>query len=116
MLAEFGDVFHHLRRTRNPVSINRDQHHYCRCHQTVVSLDLSEGFSFILLAGVLGKLLQGGGPLGPLLHFDQTGQQTDQQEEHQQAQQGDDCHVQSLQLVGCRKWKMEEDGRWKPNQ
>lgn len=52
----------------------------------VVSLHLSEGFSFILLAGVVGELLQGGGPLGPLLHFDQTGQQTDQQEENQQAQ------------------------------
>lgn len=74
----------------------------------VIALHLYEGFSFVLLAGVLGQLLQGGGPLGPLLHFDQTGQQADQQKEDQQAQQGDDCHVQSLQLVGCRKWKMEE--------
>lgn len=60
---------------------------------------LSEGLSFVLLSSILSNLLQSGGPLGPLLHFDQTGQQTHQQEENQQAQQGDDGHVQRLQLV-----------------
>lgn len=62
--------------------------------------DLSEGLPFVLLSSILRDLLQSGGPLGPLFHFDQTGQQTHQQEENQQAQQGNDGHVQRLQLVG----------------
>lgn len=73
--------------------------------------DLSEGLSFVLLSSILSNLLQRGGPLGSLLHFDQAGQQTHQQEEHQQAQQGDDGHVQRLQLVRFAEARRGDENR-----
>lgn len=73
----------------------RQQYHHHHHHHHIVSFpsNLSESLSLILFASVLGKLLQGSRPLGPLLHFDQAGQQANQQKENQQAQQGNDGHV-----------------------
>lgn len=89
---------------------------HCRLH--IGPSDLSEGLSFILFARILGNLLQVSSPLGPLLHFDQAGQQTDQQKEDQQAHQGNDGHIQGLQLVGCmeiRREREEKDGSGRVN-
>lgn len=66
-----------------------------------LSSNLSEGFSLILFASILGNLLQGCSPLCPPLHFNQAGQQTDQQKESYHTQKGDDGHIQWLQPVGC---------------
>lgn len=69
---------------------------------------LSEGISLILLACVLGNLLNGSGLGSPLLLLDQAGQQTHQQQENQEAHQCYDCHVEGRQLVG---WRREGRGR-----
>lgn len=69
---------------------------------------LSEGISLILLACVLGNLLDGSGLGSPLLLLDQAGQQTHQQQEDQEAHQCYDCHVEGRQLVG---WRREGRGR-----
>lgn len=69
---------------------------------------LSEGISLILLACVLGNLLDGSGLGSPLLLLDQAGQQTHQQQENQEAHQCYDCHVEGRQLVG---WRREGRGR-----
>lgn len=69
---------------------------------------LSEGISLILLACVLGNLLNGSGLGSPLLLLDQAGQQTHQQQEDQEAHQCYDCHVEGRQLVG---WRREGRGR-----
>lgn len=113
MLAEFGDVLDHLKidtKKTTSHSLHRDTHHH---HHHIVSCpsNLSEGLSLILFASVLGNLLQSSSPLGPPLHFDQAGQQTDQQKENQQAQQGNDGHIQGLQFVGCREAWWEREGR-----
>lgn len=78
-----------------------------------LSSNLSEGFSLILFASILGNLLQGCSPLGPLFHFDQAGQQTNQQKESYHAQKGDYGHIQWLQLVGCIEvlWEKGEKNR-----
>lgn len=88
------------RHKKNSQSISYDTHHHYR-HAVGCPSNLSEGLSLILFASVLGNLLQGSSPLGPLLHFDQARKQTDQQKENQEAQQGNDGHIQCLQLVGC---------------
>ena len=64
---------------------------------------LSEGISLVLLACVLGNLLDGSGLGSPLLLLDQAGQQTHQQQEDQEAHQCYDCHVAGRQLVGWRE-------------
>lgn len=69
---------------------------------------LSEGISLILLACILGNLLNGSGLGSPLLLLDQAGQQTHQQQEDQEAHQCYDCHVEGRQLVG---WRREGRGR-----
>lgn len=69
---------------------------------------LSEGISLILLACILGNLLNGSGLGSPLLLLDQAGQQTHQQQENQEAHQCYDCHVEGRQLVG---WRREGRGR-----
>lgn len=99
VLAQLGDVLDHLCRwTRRQASVT-----WTRRDAAKRPSHLSEGLSFVLLASVLCDLLQSRRPLGPLFHLDQAGQQTHQQEENQQAQQGDDGHVQSLQLVRFRQ-------------
>lgn len=69
---------------------------------------LSEGISLVLLACVLGNLLDGSGLGSPLLLLDQAGQQTHQQQENQEAHQCYDCHIEGRQLVG---WRREGRGR-----
>lgn len=93
--------------------LHQDTHHqHQHCHLYICPSDLSEGVSLIFFASVLGNLLEGRRPLGPFLHFDQTGQQANQQKENQHAQQGDDGHIQWLQLVGCMTGKGRERQRW----
>lgn len=98
-LAEFCDVLHHLQSLQNPVLIQSKWHSSLKLLCICLS-NLSKCFSLIFFASILGQFLQGSSSLGPLLHFDEAGQQADKQKESQQTQQCNDSHIEWLQPVG----------------
>lgn len=107
-LTELGDVLHHLWGHKTTWGCTSAAAAATQCQACVCLSNLSEGLSLVLFTSVLGNLLQGSGPLSPLLHLDQTRQQANQQKENQQAQQGNDGHIQWLQLVGYMVAQWEE--------